>query len=94
VDATNTADSAAFLDSFTTDGVVDDWGREFAGRQAISRWNTNANIGVHSHFTIHQVDHNGSEYVATVTVEGNGDNGGGTFTYEMEGDKIKRFTIR
>ena len=32
VDATNAADDAAFLDSFTDDGVVDDWGREFVGR--------------------------------------------------------------
>ena len=51
VDATNAADNAAFLDSFTDDGVVDDWGREFVGREAIAGWNGRENIGVHSQFT-------------------------------------------
>jgi SnoaL-like domain len=94
VDATNSGDSEAFLDSFTAAGVVDDWGREFVGRDAIAGWNDNENIGVHSHFTVHQVTRDGSSYVATVTVKGNGYNGGGTFTFELDGDLVSRFTIR
>ena len=31
IDAANANDRAAFLDTFTPDGVVDDWGREFVG---------------------------------------------------------------
>jgi hypothetical protein len=31
-DATNAGDTTAFLDAFTADGVVDDWDREFRGR--------------------------------------------------------------
>jgi hypothetical protein len=94
VDATNHADNAEFLDSFTNDGVVDDWGREFVGRDAIAGWNQRENIGVHSQFTIHQVTRDGSGYAATVTVKGDGYNGGGTFTFELDGDRIARFTIR
>ena len=94
VDATNAADSAAFLDSFTDDGVVDDWGREFVGRDAIAGWNNRENIGVHSHFTVHEVTGNGSTYAATVTVKGDGYNGAGTFTFQLDGDRIARFTIR
>jgi hypothetical protein len=30
--ATNAEDRIAFLDAFTEDGVVDDWGRRFVGR--------------------------------------------------------------
>ena len=37
-DATNAGDTAAFLDAFTADGVVDDWGREFRGHAEIQRW--------------------------------------------------------
>ena len=94
VDATNAADNAAFLDSFTDDGVVDDWGREFVGKQAIAGWNGRENIGVHSQFTIHRVTLDGTAYSVTVTVKGDGYNGGGTFTFELDGDRIARFTIR
>ena len=94
VEATNAGDSEAFLDAFTEDGVVDDWGREFRGRDAIAGWNDNENIGVHSHFTIHQVARDGSGYAVTVTVKGNGYNGGGTFTFELTEDLVSRFTIR
>ena len=45
-DATNAEDTDAFLDSFTADGVVDDWGREFHGREAIKGWSDGENIGV------------------------------------------------
>ena len=94
VDATNAADNVAFLDSFTDDGVVDDWGREFVGREAIAGWNDRENIGVHSQFSIHRVTQEGSAYAATVTVTGGGYNGGGTFTFQLVGDRISRFTIR
>jgi hypothetical protein len=30
----------------------------------------------------------------TVTVKGNGYNGGGTFTFELAGELVSRFTIR
>jgi hypothetical protein len=33
-DATNAGDTTAFLDAFTAAGMVDDWGREFRGREA------------------------------------------------------------
>ena len=33
--ATDAEDRTLFLDSFTEDGVVDDWGREFAGGDTV-----------------------------------------------------------
>ena len=94
VEATNSGDNAGFLGAFTADGVVDDWGREFHGREAISGWNDNENIGVQSHFTIHEVMEDGAAYATSVTVTGNGYNGGGTFTFLLDGDRVSRFTIR
>ncbi len=82
------------LDSFTDDGVVDDWGREFRGREAIAGWNHNEKLGVHSHFAIHRVTQDGSAFAATGTVKGDGYHGGGTFTFEVAGDLVSRFTIR
>ncbi len=86
--------STAFLDSFTDDGVADDWGREFRGREAIAGWNHNEKLGVHSHFAIHRVTQDGSAFAATGTVKGDGYHGGGAFTFEVAGDLVSRFTIR
>jgi hypothetical protein len=46
--ATDAEDRALFLDAFTEDGVVDDRGREFAGRDRIAEWDAGENFGVHS----------------------------------------------
>ena len=44
IDATNREDSAAFLDAFADDAVINDWGREFTGKAEIATWNDNENI--------------------------------------------------
>ena len=44
--AANEHDTDAFLAGFTEDGVVDDWGREFAGAEAIRGWSDKEFIGV------------------------------------------------
>jgi hypothetical protein len=46
LDAANGHDTEEFLASFTEDGVVDDWGREFAGADAIRGWSDQEFIGV------------------------------------------------
>jgi hypothetical protein len=38
LDAANHHDTEALLASFTQDGVVDDWGREFTGAESIRGW--------------------------------------------------------
>ena len=45
VDAANRGDVEAFLGVFAEAGVVDDWGREFAGRNAIRGWSDAEFIG-------------------------------------------------
>lgn len=35
IEVVNSHDEQGFLDSFAPEGVVDDWGREFVGRDAI-----------------------------------------------------------
>ncbi|MER8395884.1 nuclear transport factor 2 family protein [Mesorhizobium sp. M1340] len=52
VEATNAGDTEAFLDSFTPDAFLSDWGRSFRGREQIARWNQSDNIGVQSRFSI------------------------------------------
>ncbi|MEZ2329312.1 nuclear transport factor 2 family protein [Mesorhizobium sp. RCC_202] len=48
VETTNAGDTQAFLDTFTDDAFLSDWGRDFRGCDGISRWNQSDNIGVQS----------------------------------------------
>ena len=52
VEATNAGDTEAFLDTFTADASLTDWGRSFQGREQIARWNQSDNIGVKSNLRI------------------------------------------
>jgi ketosteroid isomerase-like protein len=82
--ATNAEDADAFLDAFTDDGVVDDWGRRFAGRERIAEWDAGENIGVHARIEATSVRRTGD------TVEF----GGGTFTATLRDGRVAELVIR
>jgi ketosteroid isomerase-like protein len=92
--ATNSEDRDRFLDAFTEDGVVDDWGREFAGRDRIAEWDAGENIGVHSRIEATSVRVDGDTVEFGVRVTGGGYNGGGTFTAALRDGKVARLFIR
>lgn len=83
-----------FWDCFADEGVVDDWGREFIGRARIASWNDGENIGVQSQIAVLAVKAVGDEVTLTISVTGNGYNGGGSFVVTTRGDRIARLTIR
>ena len=95
VDATNAGDSDAFVATFTEDGYLNDWGREFHGRTGIRSWDATDNIGRRSHFDIVDVEPGirDDEYIVTITVSGDGFNGTGPMTFTLAGDKIARMVI-
>ena len=93
-EATNAEDRAAFLDAFTDDGVVDDWGRRFAGRERIAEWDAGENIGVHSRIEATSVRLAGDTVEVGVQVSGEGYNGGGTFTARLRDGKVAELLIR
>jgi SnoaL-like protein len=93
-DATNAGDTAAFLDAFTADGVVDDWGREFHGHDAIKRWSDGENIGVRARLTPTAVTSDDGDHVVTAMVAGDGFNGPSHFSFRVVGDRVSRMTIR
>jgi hypothetical protein len=94
VEATNTADSEAFLDAFTDDAHLEDWGREFAGRDGVAAWNDSDNIGRQAHFEIQNVRSEGSGFVVTLDVTGGGFNGVSDFYFEVDGDRVRTMIIR
>ena len=92
--ATNAEDRSAFLDAFTDDGVVDDWGRRFEGRDRIAEWDAAENIGVHSRIEATSMRVSGDTVEFGVRVSGDGYNGGGTVTARLRDGKIAELVIR
>ena len=87
-------DREAFLDAFTEDGVVDDWGRRFEGRARIAEWDAAENIGVHSRIQATSVRRDGDTVEFGVQVSGGGYNGGGTFTATLRDGRVAELVIR
>jgi hypothetical protein len=92
--AANDNDIEAFLAGFTDDGVVDDWGREFAGADAIRSWSDNEFIGKRVSLDVREAQQAGATTVVTAEVGGDGFNGPSHFSFEVAGDRVARMTIR
>ncbi len=93
IDATNDADTEAFLDCFTADAFLSDWGREFTGRDGIAGWNRTDNIGKQAHFEALAAREEGGDQIVTLKVTGNGYNGTGDILFTLADDKIARMVI-
>jgi hypothetical protein len=94
LNAANEHDTEAFLASFTDDGVVDDWGREFAGAQAIRGWSDKEFIGVDVALTVTAVSTDGDVTTVTADVGGSGYNGPSHFMFTVRDGLVSRMTIR
>jgi hypothetical protein len=94
IDAANAGDRAAFLGTFTPDGVVDDWGREFVGPEAIGGWSDGEFIGARVSLAVTHVAGQGDETVVTADVGGDGFNGPSHFAFRTNGMRVTRMTIR
>jgi hypothetical protein len=95
IDATNAADSEAFVAAFASDAFLSDWGREFRGHDGIQNWNRTDNIGVRAHFELVSATPAESEesYTVTLTVSGDGYNGTGPMHFELRNGLIVRLLI-
>ena len=94
LDAANGHDTDALLASFTADGVVDDWGREFPGADAIRGWSDREFIGVDVTLEV-----TGARRLATtprslLRSAASGFNGPSHFTFAVRDGLVSRMTIR
>lgn len=94
IDAVNRHDEEAFLDAFTTDGFVDDWGRIFTGRKAIKGWSDKEFIGAEGTLTVTEVTEADGRVVVTGDWRSNYANGLSTFAFEIAGEHLASMTIR
>jgi hypothetical protein len=94
LDAANNHDTDEFLDCFPEDGIVDDWGREFVGADAIRGWSDREFIGVDVVLTVNGVETDGDDTTISAEVGGSGFNGPSHFTFKVRGDLVSRMTIR
>jgi hypothetical protein len=94
IDAANNGDRPGLLASFDTDGVVDDWGREFHGAGPIGEWSDAEFIGRQVSLDVQAVADDDGEVVVTAQVGGNGFVGPSHFSFRIVGDRIGRMTIR
>ena len=95
IDSTNSGDSDAFAAAFTSDAYLNDWGREYTGRDGIRDWDRTDNIGVGARFEFLGIEPGPSpdSYVVTLKVTGGGFNGTGRMTFGLREGKIESLRI-
>lgn len=93
IDAANAGDLDGFLDSFTDQGAVDDWGRLFRGRDAIRGWSDKEFIGTQVSLDVTDVQQRGDTVTVTATVGGNGFNGPSHFAFTVSDDRVALMRI-
>lgn len=93
-DAVNQQDEAAFLDSFASDGFVDDWGHVFAGREAIKGWSDKQLIGAHGFFTPKKMTRKGDAITVTGDYRSDHVNGLNAFTFRNTDNGLSSVVIR
>jgi ketosteroid isomerase-like protein len=94
LEAVNANDTDAFLAIFAECAVVDDWGREFAGTDAIRGWSDREFIGKHVNLKIDAIRQQRDLTILTAQVGGDGFNGPSPFSFQLDGDLVSRMTIR
>jgi hypothetical protein len=88
LNAANAHDTDAWLATFSPDGAVDDWGREFAGHQAIRAWSDAEFIGVDVTLRIMRAHTTSDTTTVLAQVGGDGFNGPSHFTFTVHGHQI------
>lgn len=94
IDRINAHDGEAFLDAFTPDGSVDDWGRTFTGRAAIEAWSDTEFIGSRLVFTVEEATTDGDRVTVVGDWRSNNANGRSSFAFDLDGERIAKLTIR
>jgi hypothetical protein len=73
IKATNEHNALAFIDTFSDDAMVNDFARNFRGRDAIKAWSDKEIIGDKVTFEIDEATEHYADYIITALTDGNYD---------------------
>lgn len=93
VEIVNAGDTIGFLDSFTPNGIVDDWGRRFCDREAIRAWSDAEFIGADGRLTVTGAATGYNTVEVTADWRSTHANGLSLFAFTLVGDKIALLRI-
>ncbi|WP_280424201.1 nuclear transport factor 2 family protein [Nocardia carnea] len=93
VDAINAADTEAFVEAFTPDGAVDDWGRVLQGRDGVRSWADSDAIGAGAEMTVLSAHTDGDTTHLRFEWRSRVFNGESEAYVTVSGDKVNRFRI-
>lgn len=93
-DAVHRQDEQNFLDAFTDDGSVDDWGSIYTGRAAIKGWSDREFIGASGTLSVESAEKVDGAVIVVGDWRSSFANGPSKFTFSLDGDKITRMEIR
>lgn len=94
IERVNAGDEAAFLDAFTDDGFIDDWGRVFGDRAAMQGWSAKEFIGAQGRMSPEKVTVDGDTVTVVADWRSTHANGLSEFTFVVAGDRLTSMTIR
>lgn len=93
IDAINAADTDAFVDSFTVDGFVSDWGTVKSGPEGIRSWADSDAIGAGARMTVLTATTEGTTTRVRFGWTSSVFNGESDGIFEVDGEKLASFTI-
>ena len=93
VSAVNRGETEVFLGCFPSDGVVEDSGRRFTGRDAIRRWSDGEFIGAKGKMTVKSVRQEGNEISVTADWVSNFYTGPARFVFVLDGRWLRELRI-
>lgn len=93
VKAVNDGETEHFLSLFTSDGVVDDWGRRFVGQQAIRAWSDQEFIGAKGTLTVKNVQHADGSVSVAAGWKSKAYSGDSLFVFAIADGKIREMRI-
>lgn len=93
INAINDADTDAFVDSFTADGFVSDWGTVKPGPDGVRSWADSDAIGAGAQMTVLTAETEGDTTRIRFGWSSSVFNGESDGIFEVDGDRLASFTI-
>ena len=93
VAAINRGDADAFLRSFTSNGLVNDWGSSYLGRDAIRRWSEREFIGKRVTLRVSTMCAADDQVGVQAHIGGPGFNGPRHFVFVVEAGQVREMHI-